>query len=1326
MKKGCVWARENGRGSARRRRILSVLLALAQVLSMAPAVSVRADGVTMAGAGSADNPYQITSYVQLKEFAVLVNGGQTRICAVLMNDITATDDTWTPIGQDIQNEFAGVFDGNGKTIVKLSNAGVSDVPQYSGLFGQTRGTVKNLVLKEFSFRASISCGAVTGENDGTVDSCICSDSAAYVSSAFSAGGIAGVNNSNIFNCRNTCKVTGDLYVGGIAGYFPSGRIQYCRNTGEVSGESFVGGIAGFSLDNAFIQSCINTGKVTASSEGAGGICGLLYGTIKNCCNTGEVSGHSYVGGVLGENYKNNENFPCLVKNCFNIGALWGTRYVGGVVGQNGESAESSSTGEMVWLSGTVEGCYWMEGTAPDGVGFDENSDWKATKLTAAQFKQVSSFSDLDFTDTWYMGPDMPLLYFYEEIGSASDWNWLAAYLIEGVDTAGWRVSQTADISVTDMIGSDAYRFRGSYDGRGHKLTFNDSDAPQGCAPFKNIEDASIRNLLVDGTIITENKFAAGLASAAYGTCEITNCRSGVDIESKLSGDGTHGGLLAVCADNSIVTITGCVFDGTINGKYDGGATTSCGGIVGFTRKTGVKLTVRDTVLAAQKLDCGSSQNFTRYYSDAPDSYSLENCYYFGQTFNNAQGKKGRKVSAGTDVSLALAGEATTYSVSGITVVEGKDGLSFDGSFYAAEGETLSLIPQYTGTAAEAEDFFTATAGGLTHEGSTYTLKMPDEDVTINVGKHDWGEPEYKWDDDWKTATATRVCKYNTDHKETEKVNTTSNVTLAPTCTQWGKTTYTATFQSPAFKQQSVTREDVAPLGHDYQLTGWSWTGYTAAQAVFTCTRGDDTKYVEAEVKSQRSEPTSEQDGKIVYTASVTFENKPYSNEKTEIIPALDPAYELSKWEWEDYESAKATFTDKNGGKPLTVEALIQIERTEPKCETAGKIIYTAIAKLGEDTFTDEKTVTIDPLEHDLVEHPAQAANCTEAGWTAYEACTRCEYTTCQEIPALGHDYQLTGWDWEDYEAAEAVFTCTRCGDVQHVSAAVTSERTEPTAEAAGRVVYTAEAVFGEKTYTDEKTESIPALRSQCTVVFKDEDGTVLQSVKVAYGQTPAYTGKTPAKAADGKYTYTFAGWTPEITAATGDTAYTAVYKSSPVQMPFVDVKKGAFYYDSVLWAVYHEPQITNGMDKSHFGPEVGCTRGQVVTFLWRTAGCPEPKNMKTSFADVGEKAFYAKAVAWAVEEGITKGMSETSFAPDATCTRGQIVTFLWRFKGQEKPGSGKTPFTDVSAGAFYAKAVAWAVEQGVTKGMTKETFAPDATCTRGQIVTFLYRATEGK
>ena len=174
--------------------------------------------------------------------------------------------------------------------------------------------------------------------------------------------------------------------------------------------------------------------------------------------------------------------------------------------------------------------------------------------------------------------------------------------------------------------------------------------------------------------------------------------------------------------------------------------------------------------------------------------------------------------------------------------------------------------------------------------------------------------------------------------------------------------------------------------------------------------------------------------------------------------------------------------------------------------------------------------------------------------------------------------------------------------------------------------------------------------------------------------------------------------------------------------PFVDVAEGTFYYDAVLWAVNHSPQITNGTDETHFSPGATCTRGQVVTFLWRAAGCPEPTSGSNPFTDVKEGAFYYKAVLWAVEKGITKGTSATTFSPNQGCTRGQVVTFLHRSAGTPAPGSKEHPFTDVSSGAFYYEAVLWAVEKGITKGTSPTTFSPNATCTRGQIVTFLYRA----
>ena len=171
---------------------------------------------------------------------------------------------------------------------------------------------------------------------------------------------------------------------------------------------------------------------------------------------------------------------------------------------------------------------------------------------------------------------------------------------------------------------------------------------------------------------------------------------------------------------------------------------------------------------------------------------------------------------------------------------------------------------------------------------------------------------------------------------------------------------------------------------------------------------------------------------------------------------------------------------------------------------------------------------------------------------------------------------------------------------------------------------------------------------------------------------------------------------------------------------FVDVATGSYYEDAVDWAV--ENGITKGTDDTHFSPDGICTRAQAVTFLWRAAGSPEPETRTMPFTDIPVGSYYYDAVLWAVENGITKGTSDTTFTPNMTCTRAQIVAFLWR--SEKSPAAGTAnPFADVKSTAYYADAVLWAVKENITKGTTNTTFSPDADCTRAQIVTFLYRFT---
>ena len=237
--------------------------------------------------------------------------------------------------------------------------------------------------------------------------------------------------------------------------------------------------------------------------------------------------------------------------------------------------------------------------------------------------------------------------------------------------------------------------------------------------------------------------------------------------------------------------------------------------------------------------------------------------------------------------------------------------------------------------------------------------------------------------------------------------------------------------------------------------------------------------------------------------------------------------------------------------------------------------------------------------------------------------------------------------------------------------------------------------------------------SAVTVTVTPESGYQVSSVQAVDkdGKKLTLTDK-----GDGKYTFVMPGSKVEVSAS-----FAQVQKPEEPS-PYRDVSKDSYYYDAVQWA--SNKGITNGVADGVFAPDWICTRGQIVTFLWRSVGSPTPKTAEMPFADVAEDAYYAQAVLWAVENGITKGTSETTFSPDQTCTRAHAVAFLYRLVGS--PAVTGSSFQDVAADAYYNAAVAWAVQQGITNGTSETTFSPNETCTRAQIVTFLYRMDQAK
>ncbi|MDO4280463.1 MAG: S-layer homology domain-containing protein [Peptococcaceae bacterium] len=236
-----------------------------------------------------------------------------------------------------------------------------------------------------------------------------------------------------------------------------------------------------------------------------------------------------------------------------------------------------------------------------------------------------------------------------------------------------------------------------------------------------------------------------------------------------------------------------------------------------------------------------------------------------------------------------------------------------------------------------------------------------------------------------------------------------------------------------------------------------------------------------------------------------------------------------------------------------------------------------------------------------------------------------------------------------------------------------------------------------------------------TITAKADAGYEVDAVKVTNRNGKAV--KVTANS-DGTYSFTMPASKVDVSVSFKAVSVDPQPQPTP-ENPFTDVADDAFYHDAVLWAV--DNKITNGTSATTFSPNLACTRAQMICFLWNQAGQPAPKGEEMPFTDVAEGTYYHDAVQWAVEEGLAAGTSSTTFSPNATLTRGQTVTFLWRAAGEPAVNADNS-FTDVADSAYYADAVAWAVENGVTNGTATNTFSPDADCTRGQIVTFLWRA----
>ena len=346
-----------------------------------------------------------------------------------------------------------------------------------------------------------------------------------------------------------------------------------------------------------------------------------------------------------------------------------------------------------------------------------------------------------------------------------------------------------------------------------------------------------------------------------------------------------------------------------------------------------------------------------------------------------------------------------------------------------------------------------------------------------------------------------------------------------------------------------------------------------------------------------------------------------------------------------------------------------------------------------------------------------------------------------------HEYELTENTATCLEDGTATYTCTKCGDSYTESVAATghSFTTKASSNKATDATCTAAATYYVRcdnceVVSDSKTVPVgdanghtPAaaveenrVEATCTAAGSYDEVVYCSVCKAEISRTQKTIDKLPHDFGNNlEYCANGCGTKNPNYVPPYNPPHKPSVKPNPTpskpetpENPFVDVKKDDYYYDAVIWAV--GKGIAKGVTDTTFQPNASCTRAEMVTFLYRAAGSPEPTNKVNPFTDVAEDSYYYKAVLWAVEKGIAKGTSETTFSPNDTCTRGQTVAFLYRYANSPAV-SGRNSFADVSETAYYYNATLWAMSEKVTEGTSATTFSPNDLCTRSQIVTFLYR-----
>ena len=1294
------------------RSILSVLLAALLLVTSTPltpafagegAVSLQSEsGEGRALEPAADGVYQISTAEDLREFAKLVNGGKTDASAVLTDDInlnpnmeisedgTVTNgdklDRWIPIGNSESTAYTGTFNGDGHTISGLYID--SSDTDYQGLFGYvgTFGTVKDLT--------------VSGE------------------------------------------VSGNRYVGGVVGYNSDiSTVENCYNTGTVSGGDHVGGVVG---DNSgIVTNSYNTGTVSGPDSGTGnrvgGVVGYNYGgRVKNCYNTGKVTGNSSVGGVVGYNHSG------IVENCYNTGKVSGPdsvsgNSVGGVVGYNSSS-------------GNVTGCYFLKGTAGSGIGTGGTTG--ATELTADEFKNQNSFTDWDFgtANTWTIHPVLgrPVLNENKEGGDGTKEH---PYEIKTADElenfrdlvnrggAGTSAVLTADINLNPNmeisedgtvtngnelyrwtpIGTDINQYRGTFNGDGHTISglyIKFTADYQGLFGYVS-GSGKIENLSVSGSV-SGNNYVGGIVGYNNGGT-VTNCA----FSGSVSGNRSVGGVVGVNRG----TVENCYNTGSVKGDW------YVGGVVGYNISS---------VTNCHNIGEVSGNSYVGGVVGNNDG-TVKNCYNTGTVSGPDSVNDETTVNVGGVVGWNSGNVENCYntdSVSGLDSVS----VSYVGGVVGSNSFGATVTNCYnTGEVSGPNSGTGNRVGGVVGSnsfGASVTNCYNIGDVTGNnyvggvVGYNDGGRVEN--------------CYYQQHDLAIFGIGDTTKDDISQTAAKSLEDFHSGevAWRLQA-EQKAEGEEDPIPQVWGQRICEDKSPVLTSDQEknVYKVTINlNDSDSTENETRYTNSDLQALTPTREGYTFDGWYKSADCSGEAvTTITDTTATLY--AKWTPNTYQVTLHT----NDG------IIAEGQNISSYTYGIGATLPTSVTREGY-TFAgwyEKEDFTDDPVA--AIGKDAMGDKTYWAKWEEVENPEPTPTPTPDPTPSGPSTGDSTGWDdiLDELEnTAKGDQITIDMGDETKVPAEIFESLAGKDVEISfdlGDIQWSASGadIPTDTDFTDLDlgvnldTSGIPV---NVINTITGEVGTVQITLahNGEFGFTMTLTaplGKENAGYWANLYHY------DEDAEALNFEAAAKIDEDGSVTIPFshasqyaividthshatvdvsdlfIDVAPNAWYKDAVQYA--YDNGLMTGTSANEFAPEQTTTRAMIVSILARLENVTTAE--AAGFADVDDNDWYATAVNWAANVGVVNGYEDNTFRPNTAITREQLAAILMNYAaciGQDVSARASLDNYTDQPSTWAQEAMQWAVAEGLISGVTNDQLQPQGNATRAQVAAILQRFLE--